>query len=69
LSCSNVTDLVFSSSLPFSTNMGETTETILSISHRSRPDREQDLSESGIGDLDGLLEQVGTQDWQQGGMG
>jgi hypothetical protein len=46
--------------------MGETTETILSISHRSR---EQDLSESGIGDLDGLLEQVGTQDWQQGGMG
>jgi hypothetical protein len=49
--------------------MGETTETILSISHRSRPDREQDLSESGIGDLDGLLEQVGTQDWQQGGMG
>ncbi|APG11399.1 hypothetical protein BKD09_23990 [Bradyrhizobium japonicum] len=24
--------------------------------------------ESGIGDLDGLLEQVGTQDWQQGAM-
>ncbi|WP_375309065.1 hypothetical protein WHZ77_17395 [Bradyrhizobium sp. A5] len=24
--------------------------------------------ESGVGDLDGLLEQVGTQDWQQGAM-
>jgi hypothetical protein len=24
--------------------------------------------DSGIGDIDGLLEQVGTQDWQRGGM-
>jgi hypothetical protein len=24
--------------------------------------------ESGIGDLDGLLEQIGTQSWQSGGM-
>ncbi|MCS3449530.1 hypothetical protein M2222_001649 [Bradyrhizobium elkanii] len=31
-------------------------------------DLEQDLAESGIADLDGLLEQVGTQDWQQGAM-
>ncbi|MDH2402008.1 hypothetical protein QCM77_18885 [Bradyrhizobium sp. SSUT18] len=31
-------------------------------------DYELDHSESGIGDHDGLLEQVGTQDWQQGGM-
>ena len=29
-------------------------------------DYELDHSESGIGDHDGLLEQVGTQDWQQG---
>ena len=34
-----------------------------------RRDREQDLAESGIGDLDGLLEQVGTQDWQDGKAG
>jgi hypothetical protein len=33
-----------------------------------RRDLEEDHAESGIGDLDGLLEQVGTQDWQQGGM-
>jgi hypothetical protein len=33
-----------------------------------RRDLEEDLVESGIGDVDGLLEQVGTQDWQQGGM-
>ncbi|MEY9592264.1 hypothetical protein ABIA06_004555 [Bradyrhizobium yuanmingense] len=33
-----------------------------------RSDLEQDHAESGIGDLDGLLEQVGTQDWQRGGM-
>ena len=32
-------------------------------------DLEQDPAESGIGDYDGLLEQVGTQDWQQGSMG
>ncbi|MCS3503757.1 hypothetical protein M2189_006726 [Bradyrhizobium japonicum] len=31
-------------------------------------DLELDGAESGIGDLDGLLEQVGTQDWQHGGM-
>lgn len=31
-------------------------------------DLEQDLAESGIADLDGLLEQAGTQDWQQGAM-
>ena len=34
-----------------------------------RRDREQDPAESGIGDLDGLLEQVGTQDWQDGKVG
>jgi hypothetical protein len=34
----------------------------------SRSDREDDLAESGIGDVDGLLEQVGSQDWQNGGM-
>ncbi|MET4345503.1 hypothetical protein [Bradyrhizobium sp. RT9a] len=31
-----------------------------------RRDLEQDPAESGIGDLDGLLEQAGSQDWQQG---
>lgn len=31
-------------------------------------DREQDDAESGIADMDGLLEQVGSQNWQQGGM-
>ncbi|WP_354102184.1 hypothetical protein [Bradyrhizobium sp. RT7b] len=31
-------------------------------------DIELDPAESGIGDLDGLLEQVGSQDWQQGAM-
>ncbi|MEY9157345.1 hypothetical protein [Bradyrhizobium japonicum] len=31
-------------------------------------DYELDHSESGICDLDGLLEQIGTQDWQQGAM-
>ena len=30
-------------------------------------DLEQD-NDSGIGDLDGLLEQVGTQDWQEGAL-
>ncbi|MEH2561630.1 hypothetical protein [Bradyrhizobium sp. AZCC 2289] len=34
----------------------------------SRRDLEQDDAESGIADYDGLLEQVGTQDWQQGAM-
>jgi hypothetical protein len=29
---------------------------------------ELDESESGIGDFDGALEQVGTQDWQQGAL-
>ncbi|MCK1671231.1 hypothetical protein [Bradyrhizobium sp. 150] len=33
-----------------------------------RRELEQDPAESGIGDLDGLLEQVGSQDWQQGAM-
>ena len=33
-----------------------------------RRDLELDGAESGIGDADGLLEQVGTQDWQPGGM-
>lgn len=32
---------------------------------RFTDDREVDGAESGIGDLDGLLEQVGSQDWQQ----
>jgi hypothetical protein len=31
-------------------------------------DLERDCAESGIGDQDGLLEQIGTQDWQQGAM-
>jgi hypothetical protein len=31
-----------------------------------RRDLELDAAESGIGDLDGLLEQVGPQDWQAG---
>jgi hypothetical protein len=34
-----------------------------------RRDLELDPTESGIADLDGLLEQVGTQDWQQGAQG
>jgi hypothetical protein len=34
-----------------------------------RRDLELDGAESGIGDFDGLHEQVGTQDWQQGSMG
>jgi hypothetical protein len=34
-----------------------------------RRDLELDGAESGIGDYDGLMEQVGTQDWQQGGQG
>lgn len=34
-----------------------------------RLELELDGAESGIGDADGLLEQVGSQDWQQGGMG
>jgi hypothetical protein len=33
-----------------------------------RRDLEHDDGESGIGDRDGLLEQVGSQDWQHGGM-
>jgi len=33
-----------------------------------RRDREVDGGESGIGDLDGLLEQIGSQDWQPRGM-
>lgn len=33
-----------------------------------RRDLERDDAESGIGDLDGLLEQLGSQDWQQGAM-
>jgi hypothetical protein len=35
----------------------------------SRADLERDPAESGIGDHDGLAEQVGSQDWQQAGMG
>jgi hypothetical protein len=34
----------------------------------SRGDLEQDPAESGIADFDGLHEQVGTRDWQQGAM-
>jgi hypothetical protein len=34
----------------------------------NRGDYELDHAEAGIGDWDGLLEQVGTQDWQQGAM-
>jgi hypothetical protein len=33
-----------------------------------RRDLELDHADSGIADLDGLLEQVGTQSWQPGGM-
>jgi hypothetical protein len=32
-------------------------------------DLELDPAESGIADLDGLLEQIGSQDWQHGGHG
>jgi hypothetical protein len=32
-------------------------------------DREQDAAESGIADFEGLLEQVGSQDWQHTVMG
>jgi hypothetical protein len=35
----------------------------------SADDREQDAAESGIADLDGLLEQVGSQDWTHTVMG
>jgi hypothetical protein len=31
-------------------------------------DIEQDDAESGVGDDDGLLEQIGTKDWRHGGM-
>jgi hypothetical protein len=31
-------------------------------------DREADPADSGIADHDALLEQIGTQDWQQGGL-
>ncbi|MCA6105352.1 hypothetical protein [Bradyrhizobium australafricanum] len=34
-----------------------------------RRDLEHDPAESGIGDFEGLHEQAGTQDWQQGSMG
>jgi hypothetical protein len=34
-----------------------------------RRDIEPDGAESGIGDYDGLMEHVGTRDWQQGGPG
>lgn len=34
----------------------------------NRRDLEQDPADSGIGDFDGLLEQVGTQDYQQGAL-
>jgi hypothetical protein len=34
-----------------------------------RRDLELDAAESGIGDYEGLLEQVGSQDWQNGGQG
>jgi hypothetical protein len=34
-----------------------------------RRDLELDQSDSGIADLDRLLEQVGSQDWQHGGQG
>jgi hypothetical protein len=33
-----------------------------------RRDLERDPAESGIGDHDGLLEQIGTEDWQHGAM-
>lgn len=32
------------------------------------PDLEGDPAEAGIADYDGLLDQLGTRDWQQGGM-
>ena len=34
----------------------------------SRSDREGDPAEAGIGDLDGLLEQIGNKDGQGGGI-
>jgi hypothetical protein len=32
-------------------------------------ENEEDPAESGIGDFEGLYEQLGTQDWRQGSMG
>jgi hypothetical protein len=40
----------------------------LAAARKAARDEELDASESGICDLDGLLEQLGTQDWQQGAM-
>jgi hypothetical protein len=36
---------------------------------REDSDPAEESEASGIGDYDGLLEQVGSQDWQQGGQG
>lgn len=43
-------------------------ERLLAFLDRTEPDRDLEPEESGIGDVDGLLEQVGTQDWQQGAL-
>lgn len=45
---------------------GQTDQTLWSAG--GADDCELDPAESGIGDRDGLLEQVGTQDWQNGAM-
>ena len=46
---------------------GQTDQTGWAVGHRG--DREQDPAESGIGDPDGVNEQIGRQDWQPGVMG
>ncbi|MDH2343239.1 hypothetical protein [Bradyrhizobium sp. SSUT77] len=43
-------------------------ERLLAFLDRTEPDPDLEPEESGIGDLDGLLEQVGTQSWQPGAM-
>jgi hypothetical protein len=44
-------------------------ERLLAFLDRTEPDPDLEESEpSGIADIDGLLEQIGTQDWQHGGM-
>lgn len=43
-------------------------ERLFAFLDRTEPDPDLEPEESGIGDLDGLLEQLGSQDWQDGAM-